>query len=79
MFVCIFYSIFIIITYKFKTLFDWLPENTEIKQRILYRTIDVSSIKDKEERKRVKRIQEAIALRKKVYSMSDYDIGDMFI
>lgn len=65
--------------WKFKTLFDWLPENTEIKQRIMYRTIDVSSIKDKEERKRVKRIQEAIALRKKVYSMSDYDIGDMFI
>lgn len=64
--------------WKFKTLFDWLPENTEIKQRMLYRTIDISSIKDKEERKRVKRIQEAIALKKKVYAMSDYDIGDMF-
>lgn len=65
--------------WKFKTLFDWLPENTEIKQRMMYRTIDISSIKDKEERKRVKRIQEAIALRKKEYRMSDYDIGDMFV
>lgn len=64
--------------WKFKTLFDWLPEDTEIKQRIRYRTIDINSIKDKEERKRVKKIQEAIALHKKVYYVDDYEIGDVF-
>lgn len=64
--------------WKFKTLFDWLPEDTEIKQRIFYRTLDVSFIKDNEERKRVRRIQQQIALKKKNRYVSDYDIGDMF-
>ena len=63
--------------WKFKTLFDNLPENTEIKQRMIYRTIDVNSIKDKEERKRIRRIQKAIALKKKIY-LDDYEIGDVF-
>ncbi|MEE1085824.1 MAG: bacteriophage Gp15 family protein [Schaedlerella sp.] len=64
--------------WKFKTLFDWLPEDTEIKQRIHYRTLDANSIKDKEERKRAKRIQNQIALKKKKKYMDDYDIGDVF-
>lgn len=64
--------------WKFKTLFDGLPESTEIKQRMIYRTIDVNSIKDKEEKKRVKRIQKAIALRKKNRCLNDYEIGDIF-
>ena len=64
--------------WNFKTLFDWLPENMEIKQRMLYRTIDINSIKDKEERKRVRRIQKAIALRKKTRYVDDYEIGDVF-
>ena len=64
--------------WKFKTLFDWLPEDTEIKQRIRYRTTDINSIKDKDERKRVKKIQDAIALNKKTYYLDDFDIGDVF-
>lgn len=64
--------------WKFKTLFDWLPEDTEIKQRIMYRTIDINSIKDKEEKKRVRRIQNAIALRKRNRYVDDYEIGDAF-
>lgn len=64
--------------WKFKTLFDGLPHNTEIKQRIMYRSTDANSIKDKEERKRVKRIQKEIALKKKNRCMSDYEIGDAF-
>lgn len=64
--------------WKFKTLLDGLPHDTEFKQRIIYRNIDVNSIKDKEERKRVKRIQKEIALKKKNRCMSDYDIGDVF-
>lgn len=65
--------------WKFRTLFDWLPEDTEIKQRMYYRTLDVNAIKDKEERKRVRRIQGKIKLcRKKKRYVSDYDIGDAF-
>lgn len=64
--------------WKFKTLFDWLPEDTEIKQRIRYRTMDINSIKDKEEKKRVQKIQKAIALHKKKRIMDDYEIGDVF-
>ena len=63
--------------WKFKTLFDNLPEKTEIKQRMIYRTIDISSIKDKEERKRIRKIQSAIALKKK-RCLDDYEIGDIF-
>lgn len=64
--------------WKFKTLFDWLPEDTEIKQRIMYRTVDINTIKDKEEKKRVRRIQNAIALRKKKQYVDDYEIGNAF-
>lgn len=64
--------------WKFRTLFDGLPHNTEIKQRIMYRTTDANSIKDKEERKRVKRIQREITLKKKNRYISDYEIGDAF-
>lgn len=65
--------------WKFRTLFDWLPENTEIKQRIYYRTLDLKTIKDKEERSRVKRIQERVRLRGKKHGcVNDYSIGDVF-
>lgn len=63
--------------WKFRTLFDGLPENTEIKQRIMYRSIDLSTIKDKEERKRIRKIQMAIQLPKK--ELNDYEIGDAFV
>lgn len=62
--------------WKFLSLFHGLPETTEIKQRMMYRTIDPAEIKDKEERKRVKMIQRKVALHKK--KISDYDIGDIF-
>lgn len=64
--------------WKFWTLLDGLPHDTEIKQRIMYRSIDVNSIEDKEEKKRVKKIQREIALKKKNRCMSDYEIGDAF-
>lgn len=62
--------------WKFQTLFEGLPEDTEIKQRIMYRSIDLSAIKDREERKRIKRIQMAIRL--PMEELSDYDIGNAF-
>lgn len=62
--------------WKFRMLFDGLSDDTEIKQRIMYRGIDLSSIKDKDERKRIERIQRKIQLPQE--ALSDYDIGDAF-
>lgn len=63
--------------WKFRTLFDGLPDSTEIKQRIMYRSIDLAKIRDKEERKRIRRIQLAIRLPNQ-RKMSDEEIGDAF-
>lgn len=62
--------------WEFRNLFDGLPENMEIKQRMYYRSIDLNTIKNKEERKRIQKIQNAIRLPQN--DMSDYDIGDAF-
>ena len=62
--------------WKFRMLFDNLSEKTEIKQRILYRGIDLATIKDKTERKRINRIQ--IAVRLPDEQLTDYDIGNAF-
>ena len=64
--------------WEFRSLFDWLPDGTEIKQRIMYRSIDPGTIRDKDERKRIKKIQRAVALKKKQRKLDDYEIGDMF-
>lgn len=46
---------------------------------IMYRSIDLRTIKDKDERKRIKKIQEIVALKKKNRrKMTDYEIGEMF-
>ena len=45
----------------------------------LYRSIDPGTIRDKDERKRIKKkIQRAVALKKKQRKLDDYEIGDMF-
>ena len=62
--------------WKFRMLFDGLSEDTEIKQRIIYRGINLSDIKDKEERKRIAKIQRRIQL--PAEALSDYDIGNVF-
>ena len=62
--------------WDFKLLFDGLSEKTEIKQRIMYRSIDLSTIKDKNERDRIQKIQNAIRLPQS--KVTDYDIGDAF-
>ena len=64
--------------WEFRLLFDGLPEDTEIKKRIMYRAINPAEIKDNEERKRIIKIQKAIRLPGEV-TMSDYDIGDAFM
>lgn len=62
--------------WEFKLLFDGLSEKTEIKQRIMYRSIDLNTIKNKDERERIRKIQNAIRLPQN--KVSDYDIGDAF-
>ena len=62
--------------WKFRMLFDGLSEDTEIKQRIMYRGINPSDIKDKEERNRITKIQRKIQL--PAEALSDYDIGNAF-
>ncbi|HJC89547.1 MAG TPA: bacteriophage Gp15 family protein [Candidatus Mediterraneibacter excrementigallinarum] len=62
--------------WKFRMLFDGLSEDTEIKQRIMYRGVNLSDIKDKDERKRISRIQKKIQLPQE--ELTDYDIGNAF-
>lgn len=63
--------------WEFRCLFQGLPADTEIKQRIRYRSMDLSRIKDKEERKRIRRIQNEIRLPGE--ELSDYEIGNAFM
>lgn len=62
--------------WHFRILLDGLPENTEFKQRIYYRGINVGEIKDVKEKQRILKIQRQIAL--PVPPPSDEEIGDMF-
>lgn len=62
--------------WKFRMLFDGLSEDTEIKRRIMYRGINVSDIKDKDEKRRISRIQRQIQL--PTEALTDYDIGNAF-
>ena len=62
--------------WEFKLLFDGLSDKTEIKQRIMYRSINLSTIKDKNERERIRKIQNAIRLPQD--KVSDYDIANAF-
>lgn len=65
--------------YKFRTLFDSLPGETEIKRKMHYRTMDTGKIKDKDERARVRMIQDKIRIKnRKKKNVDDYEIGDTF-
>lgn len=63
--------------WEFRMLFSGLSESTEIKQRIMYRSMDLSKIKDKDERRRIEKIQRSIRLPDAV--LTDYDIGNSFM
>ena len=62
--------------WKFRMLFDGLSDDTEIKQRIMYRGINLSEIKDRDERKRILKIQRSIQL--PAEELTDYEIGHAF-
>lgn len=48
--------------WKFKALFNGLSENTQFVKIMGYRAVDTKKIKDKEEKKRYKKLQELYAL-----------------
>ena len=62
--------------WKFRMLFDGLSDDTEIKQRIMYRGINLSDIKDRDEIKRILKIQRSIQL--PAEELTDYEIGHAF-
>lgn len=47
--------------WEFSALFEALLEDTPIKQRMLYRQMKISDIKDKERRKQILKIKQAVA------------------
>lgn len=62
--------------WQFRILLDGLPDHTEIQKRRSYRSIDLSQIRNKKERERIKKIQSQIALPQR--EMSDFEIGCAF-
>ena len=58
--------------WKFLALFNAL-DKCELTERIHYRSVDLSTIKDKDERKRIRKIQNELKLDD--YMLSDDDIG----
>ena len=58
---------------------DSVPETTELKKRIHYRSIDTDKIKDNNEKKRIKAIQKKIAIKgERKAVLSDEEIGEAF-
>lgn len=65
--------------WEFNALMDALPDTTELKKRIHYRSIDTNKIKDKNEQNRIKAIQKKIAIKgERKAVLSDEEIGAAF-
>ena len=62
--------------WKFQIVIDGMNEECELKKRMGYRSIDLSKVKDKEERERIRKIQKQIAITD--HEVSDEEIGDVF-
>lgn len=58
--------------WKFRALFDALPEDSQCMKRIAYRGADLSQIKNEAEKTRIRKIKQALAL---PFEMSDEAIG----
>ena len=60
---------------KFQMLLEGLPDDSGVKTRIGYRSIDAGKIRDKQERQRIQKIQRAISLEDE---RDEEQIGDLF-
>jgi DNA-directed RNA polymerase subunit M/transcription elongation factor TFIIS len=62
--------------WKFKALFEGLSDEATVKKYMYYRSVELSTIKDKdEERKRIEKIQRQIAIKREI---SDEDMALCF-
>lgn len=61
--------------WEFRCLFDALPDDSQCRKRIDYRSVDLSQIKNEAERKRIARIQRQIAL---PFELDDEDMAAIF-
>ena len=65
--------------WKFKALFNGLTEETQFVKIMGYRTIDISKIKDKKEKKRYKELQRLYALPDmRTEEEKEYDFAEAF-
>ncbi|MDO5558130.1 MAG: bacteriophage Gp15 family protein [Oscillospiraceae bacterium] len=62
--------------WEFQSLFKGLPDESQTKKRISYRTTNLEEISDKKERKRIRKIK--LALRLPSTEIDDEDIGAVF-
>lgn len=62
--------------YIFKSLFEGLPEESSVKKRIAYRSINTSDIKDKNERMRIIKIKNSIKI--PTDNITANEIGNIF-
>ena len=62
--------------WEFRALFLALPDDSETKKRIGYRSMKLNDIKDKEERRRIRKIQRDIMIPVSD-TLSDEDIGEI--
>lgn len=46
--------------YKFRMLLETLPDESAVKQRVAYRSIKLAEIKDKDQRKRIRKIKDSL-------------------
>lgn len=60
----------------FLALFDALPDDTPIKQRMGYRAVNLASVKDQKERRRIAKIQERIRIPQG--KLDAYQCGEFF-
>jgi len=61
--------------WHFRSLLTALPEDSQCKKRMAYRSVNLGEIKDSKERARILRIQRSIAI---PFELDDEDIGAVF-
>lgn len=61
--------------WHFRSLLAALPDDSQCKKRMAYRSVNIGDIKDSKERNRIARIQKSIAI---PFELDDEDIGAVF-
>lgn len=64
--------------WEFRSLFDALPDESNCQKRVAYRAMNLSQIRDKNERKRIAKIQREIAIPYLTEEEEEFQLGEMF-